>query len=86
MTDGREPGWACPVCGYGYCDAGRTHEELRMLWIKNGMKFWSTVREKPKNWNPFEQLANLLASQIALHAEAGGVPTPTPEKEKNDGI
>ncbi len=55
----------CPICGtqFGYDDSNLSHEELRKNWVENGMKFWSSSRKKPKNWNPLEQLKNLNLSE-----------------------
>ncbi len=48
----------CPSCGteFGYHDAGRTHEELRNIWIKSGAEWWSPVDRKPERWNAYIQL------------------------------
>lgn len=54
----------CSCCGYqfGYDDdsEGITHEQWRMRWIDEGMKWWSDVgRQPPAGWNPIEQLKNI---------------------------
>jgi hypothetical protein len=51
----------CPSCGteFGYDDAGRSHEELRQIWVENGARWWSPVDPTPPGWNPREQLINL---------------------------
>lgn len=53
----------CPCCGveFGYDDAvkGETHERARARWIAGGMKWWSTSRPAPKDWNAPRQLARL---------------------------
>jgi hypothetical protein len=51
----------CPCCGteFGYDDAGRSHEELREVWVENGARWWSPVDPTPPGWNPREQLTNL---------------------------
>lgn len=63
-----EEGWPsdeiCSCCGYqfGYDDdsEGITHEQWRMRWIDEGMKWWSdTGRQPPAGWNPIEQLKNI---------------------------
>lgn len=48
----------CPCCGVelGYDDATRTHLELRERWIAAGMKWWSTTRPAPVDWDPAAQL------------------------------
>lgn len=50
----------CPSCvtQFGYDDAKTSHRELRRLWIENGAKWWSEVRDAPPNWDPFEQMEN----------------------------
>lgn len=62
----------CPSCGieFGYSDAQyyksgdiSVYRNWREQWIKNGMK-WThndedSLREKPQNWNPKEQLKNI---------------------------
>ncbi len=48
----------CPSCGteFEYHDAGKTHEELRLEWIGNGMHWFSHALHPPLNWNPVQQL------------------------------
>ena len=52
----------CPSCGteFGYDDAGRTHAELRSIWLKSGAKWWSPVDPQPEGWDPYSQLENIL--------------------------
>lgn len=49
----------CPSCGthFGYHDVGRTYDQIRERWFANGMKWWSPVRPKPKDWNAITQLS-----------------------------
>lgn len=56
----------CPSCGteFGYHDSGRTHEELRHIWLSSGAQWWSPVDEKPDRWNPYEQLKKALAVNL----------------------
>jgi predicted amidophosphoribosyltransferase len=51
----------CPCCGvhFGYDDATRSHDRLREIWVKKGMKWWSQSRPAPDGWDPKSQLATL---------------------------
>ena len=53
----------CPSCGteFGYDDAGRSHTELRRIWLLTGPKWWSPVDPQPPDWNPIFQLSNLIS-------------------------
>jgi hypothetical protein len=48
----------CWCCGtqFGYNDSGRSHEELRDLWIQSEMPWESAVHNPPYMWNPLGQL------------------------------
>jgi hypothetical protein len=48
----------CPSCGtqFGYSDSGRTHEQLRRLWIQRGTNWHSRAHPVPYGWNPELQL------------------------------
>lgn len=50
----------CPCCGteFGYEDSGRTHTELRQIWLNAGARWWSLSDKRPKGWNPYVQLAD----------------------------
>jgi len=61
----------CPSCGiqFNYEDTAGGSEEMRkgvylewrLKWIKDGKKwFYKDDALKPENWNPDEQLKNLL--------------------------
>ncbi|CAB4243599.1 conserved protein of unknown function [Methylacidimicrobium sp. AP8] len=52
----------CPSCRFqfGYHDDAYTYEEWRQRWIKDGMGFWA-YWERPRGWDPVEQLRNLVA-------------------------
>ncbi|EDY20430.1 GCN5-related N-acetyltransferase [Chthoniobacter flavus Ellin428] len=56
----------CPCCGveFGYDDAarGQTLEQTRARWIAGGMKWWSTSRPEPKNWDATRQLARAASA------------------------
>ncbi len=51
----------CPSCGteFGLSDAGRSHDELRQLWIASGAKWTSNVVVQPPFWAPITQLRNV---------------------------
>jgi len=55
----------CPSCGteFGHHDVNASISDLRSAWLRTGPKWWSTVTPERENWNPFEQLANLLGAQ-----------------------
>ena len=48
----------CPCCGveFGYDDSGVSHQELREIWIENGMQWWSPSNLQPAGWSPVIQL------------------------------
>lgn len=59
----------CPCCRteFGYSDANRNYDELRVAWIKEGA-FWLSKRvKKPLGWLANEQLwrAGLVSDSIA---------------------
>jgi hypothetical protein len=53
----------CASCGteFGYDDAGRTHAELRAIWLRSGARWWNPTTAPPVNWDPYLQLDNLLS-------------------------
>lgn len=53
----------CSSCGteFGYDDAGRTYEELRDIWLKGGLNWWSPVDPQPEEWDPYAQVSNLIS-------------------------
>jgi hypothetical protein len=53
----------CPCCGtqFGYDDATKSHEELRLLWLESGANWWSETQAPPLGWDPIVQL---LAAKI----------------------
>lgn len=55
----------CPCCGteFGYSDSGRSHAELRQIWIAGGMK-WFDTSYHVVNWSPVEQLKRLRETTI----------------------
>lgn len=52
----------CPSCGteFGYDDAGRTHSELRAMWLRSGAEWWSPTTQRPEHWDAYLQLDNLI--------------------------
>ena len=59
----------CPSCGteFGYHDVGRSYDELRILWLQGGAKWWSRNRPAPPDWSGLAQL--LSARYITLNPE-----------------
>jgi hypothetical protein len=66
----------CPSCGtqFGYHDFNKSHQQLRLLWIRKGMQWHSRVDEKPLEWNPHNQLrcADFLGRQEIAELERIG--------------
>lgn len=59
MTDPVREGNICPCCGTEFSyddDLTVTYEQLRTLWIQNGMAWFSPVRTPPITWDPVQQL------------------------------
>ena len=56
----------CPCCGteFELDDAFATHGELRSAWLRSGAHWWSTVVERPTNWDPYSQINNLIESSV----------------------
>lgn len=56
----------CPSCGteFGYDDAGRTHASLRADWLRGGLQWWSPIDARPDNWDPYEQVSELLSASL----------------------
>lgn len=46
--------------------------ELMNAWIANGRTWWSTFNDKPKDWNPIEQLNNLTVYQPQTYTTVAG--------------
>ena len=60
----------CPCCGteFGFHDDAlldnsedreKAWAKRRKQWIDGGMKWWSSARNPPPNWNPAKQLTKL---------------------------
>jgi hypothetical protein len=58
----------CPCCSteFGYDGSGRSHAELRAIWLRSGARWWSPSTPKPENWDPYLQLNNLIAQPLLL--------------------
>ncbi len=56
----------CPSCGteFGYDDAGRSHEDLRAIWLRSGAHWWSSAEPPPPNWDAYTQLNTLFFSSL----------------------
>lgn len=56
----------CPSCGteFGLHDANASVAELRLAWLKTGPRWWSATEPQPAEWNPFMQIAELLAVPV----------------------
>ena len=54
----------CPSCDFEFGvtddDLGFTYEQWRQQWIERGAKWQSIYTAPPKDWNPTEQLKNVL--------------------------
>lgn len=54
----------CLSCGFEYGvtddDEGYSYSTWRAKWVGNGMPWQSVGHEAPPNWNPQQQLDNLL--------------------------
>lgn len=59
----------CPCCRteFGYSDATRSYNELRVAWIDEGARWLSKRVEKPFGWLASEQLwrAGLISDSLA---------------------
>jgi hypothetical protein len=61
-VDGNCPTYEiCPCCGveFGYEDSTiQSTQAFRKVWIEDGLK-WFSAREKPENWSPEQQMADI---------------------------
>lgn len=48
----------CPSCGteFGYDDVGRSHEALRLEWLRNGGEWFDRSLGPPADWDPLSQV------------------------------
>jgi hypothetical protein len=48
----------CPSCGveFGIDTIDHTLQELRAVWVDNGMRWESSVDVRPPHWNPWVQM------------------------------
>ena len=58
----------CPSCGteFGNHDVNASNSDLRLAWIRSGLKWWSKTDPQPENWNPFAQLSTLASPSGSL--------------------
>jgi hypothetical protein len=58
MTSPPEDWNTCPCCGTEFESHTYDHtpRELRQMWIRAGMPWFSPVDRPPRNWNPIAQL------------------------------
>jgi hypothetical protein len=51
-------GYICPCCGVEFevDDDELSHDELRRVWIANGMRWFSRATAAAPDWNPLAQL------------------------------
>jgi hypothetical protein len=67
-------GMEVPPSDYSICSSCGTefdplmtkdsYADLKKSWIANGPTWWSTFNDKPKDWNPWEQLKALELNAI----------------------
>ena len=48
----------CPCCGtqFGYDDTEKSHFQLRVEWVQQGGRWWSSTLETTENWDAERQL------------------------------
>jgi hypothetical protein len=48
----------CSCCGteFGYHDRGRSHHEVRKMWVSKGCRWFSATMTPPADWNPYVQM------------------------------
>jgi hypothetical protein len=96
MQEGPRDYNICPSCGteFGLHDLNSTVEDLRDVWMATGPRWYSRVIPEPEDWNPLQQLLNvLLIPQTAqvfggtfATAAYGGVELQTRPKRVKKGI
>lgn len=61
----------CPSCGteFGYHDENASITELRATWLRNGLQWWSPVDPQPENWDPYEQVAEVISSLFWIRTQ-----------------
>lgn len=68
----------CPSCGteFGYTDFRRSHDELRIEWLRKGPRWHAQWLPEPENWQPKRQLLEFLFPTTGRHVTGGGkIPT-----------
>jgi hypothetical protein len=68
MEEGPRDYNICPSCGteFGLHDVNSTVDNLRAVWLAGGAKWYSVAIPQPSKWNPIQQLAKLLFSQVHI--------------------
>lgn len=64
----------CPSCGFepGYTDdeLGMSTERWRLVWIGQGLSWFSAGQARPQDWNPARDLDALLERERSLRLPA----------------
>jgi hypothetical protein len=66
----------CPCCytEFGLDDAELSHEQLRRLWIVNGLPWMAAnITPPPPGWNPYQQL--IRAGVLEVERETADEPS-----------
>lgn len=60
----------CLCCGteFGVGVSGHVLSDLRELWMRGGMRWWSVFSASPANWDPYTQVNSLFENMISLTA------------------
>jgi cobalamin biosynthesis protein CbiD len=73
----------CASCGteFGVHDVNASIEELRVAWLKTGLKWFSAVDPEPQDWNPYIQVRRAIEAQgsfsrTSIRSDAGNDPDP----------
>lgn len=73
----------CASCGteFGVHDVNASIEELRVAWLKTGLKWFSSVEPEPQGWDPFSQVTKAILAQgffsrTSIRSDAGNDPDP----------
>ena len=58
MREGPRDFNICPSCGteFGLHDVNSTVNDLRDVWVENGMRWYSRVIPQPEGWDPLRQM------------------------------
>jgi hypothetical protein len=65
----------CPCCGteFELNDTSSTLADLRTLWLKSGLRWWSTLDSPPDNWDPYTQISRLLERPVYTAVAGSGL-------------